>query len=277
MEKSHGLTRSKLSVFLLLVPSLGLLLLVLVGSIVATFTISFNEITAKLIQVVASRYFITAYVTTIKVGFTVVILTAILSYPLAIYGRFKSPRIKGFFDVIVFLPLMVNPLIRAFGWMIILGKEGLLNSLLVKFNIISEPVRILYSDVAVELGLTELFLPFMYLAISSALENIPEEYIMAAQSLGAGTLRTFLDIVFPLSIAGFITGTAIVMAGCAAAFVTPSILGGLRVKTLSVLLREYVDILPDWTAATIIALTILGTVTLVIVGLNLVKRVIARW
>ncbi|MEM4482195.1 MAG: ABC transporter permease [Desulfurococcaceae archaeon] len=256
---------------------MGLLLLVLVGSIVATFTISFNEITAKLIQVVASRYFITAYVTTIKVGFTVVILTAILSYPLAIYGRFKSPRIKGFFDVIVFLPLMVNPLIRAFGWMIILGKEGLLNSLLVKFNIISEPVRILYSDVAVELGLTELFLPFMYLAISSALENIPEEYIMAAQSLGAGTLRTFLDIVFPLSIAGFITGTAIVMAGCAAAFVTPSILGGLRVKTLSVLLREYVDILPDWTAATIIALTILGTVTLVIVGLNLVKRVIARW
>lgn len=242
-----------------------------------TLTVFFNDIAIKLIQVVASKYFLTAYFTTLKIGFAVVIFTATLSYPLAIYGRFKSQKVKNLLDVIVFTPLMVSPLIRAFGWMIILGREGLINSFLISLNIINEPLRILYSDIAVELGLTELFLPFMYLSISSALENIPEEYIMAARSLGAGSLRTFIDVILPLSITGFITGTAIVMAGCAAAFVTPSILGGLRVKTLSIILREYVDILPDWTAATIIALTILATVLAVTVGLNLVKRVIARW
>ncbi|MEM4489039.1 MAG: ABC transporter permease subunit [Desulfurococcaceae archaeon] len=92
--------------------------------------------------------------------------------------------------------------------MIILGREGLLNTLLLSLNIVSIPLRILYTDVAVELGLTELFLPFMYLSISSALENIPEEYVMAAPSLGAGSFRAFVDIVFPLSITGFITGPA---------------------------------------------------------------------
>ncbi|MEM3964375.1 MAG: ABC transporter permease [Thermofilaceae archaeon] len=276
MERAHGITRSQIHVFLL-IPSLAFLTLVLIGSVTVTLAISFNEVISKFVQIVTSRYFVSAYLTTIKIGFVVIAFTALLSYPLAIYGRFKSPKLKSFFDAIVFTPLMVNPLIRAFGWMIILGKEGLLNTLLLSLNIVSTPLRILYTDVAVELGLTELFLPFMYLSISSALENIPEEYVMAARSLGASSFRAFVDIVFPLSITGFITGSAIVMTGCAAAFVTPSILGGLRVKTLSILLREYVDVVPDWVAATIIALMILATVLAIILGLNLVKRVIAKW
>lgn len=276
MERAHGITRFQIHVFLL-IPSLAFLTLVLIGSVTITLAISFNEVISKFIQIVTSRYFVSAYLTTIKIGFVVIAFTALLSYPLAIYGRFKSAKLKSFFDAIVFTPLMVNPLIRAFGWMIILGKEGLLNTLLLSLNIVSTPLRILYTDVAVELGLTELFLPFMYLSISSALENIPEEYVMAARSLGASSFRAFVDIVFPLSITGFITGSAIVMTGCAAAFVTPSILGGLRVKTLSILLREYVDVVPDWAAATIIALMILATVLAIILGLNLVKRVIAKW
>lgn len=91
-----------------MIPSLAFLALVLMGSITATLAISFNEVASKFIQIVTSRYFASAYLTTIKIGFVVIALTALLSYPLAIYGRFKSPKLKSFFDVIVFTPLMVT-------------------------------------------------------------------------------------------------------------------------------------------------------------------------
>jgi putative spermidine/putrescine transport system permease protein len=161
--------------------------------------------------------------------------------------------------------------------MIILGKEGFINWLFIKLNIINSPLTILYTEVAVEIGLLELFFPFMYTAIASSMENIPYELIMSARSLGANSLRIFKDVIFPLSINGFMTGASLVMAGCAAAFVTPSILGGMKVRTLSIVLRDYVDVTLDWDAATIIAISILITVFGFIAGINLLRKALLRW
>ncbi len=279
MEKEVRIKASitQLIPFFLLLPLLTLVFVLLFGSVIYVLASSSHSIAVSMLEVLPSSYFISAYITTLKVGLMVVLLSAILSYPLAVYGRFVNFKVERLLSVVVFIPLMINPLIRAFGWMIILGREGVLNSILMYFHIITHPLSILYTENAVVLGLLELFFPFMYLSLYSSLENIPEEYILAAQSLGAGTLRVFLDIILPLSITGLATGASIIMAGCAAAFVTPSILGGLKVKTLSVLLREYVDIFLDWNVATVIALVILATTLLIIGVINLVKKLVMRW
>lgn len=268
--------RDNIKVALFLTPTLFLLIFVLLGSILFTIFSDISDINEKLAPTITSKYFISAYVTTLKIGFSVVVFSALLSYPLALYSHFINKKLSRIMDVIVFVPLMVNPLIRSFGWMIILGKEGLFNWILIKIGIINTPLQILYTDKAVQIGLLELFFPFMYTAIASSLENISHEIILSAKSLGASSLRVFKDIIFPLSITGFLTGASIVMAGCCAAFVTPSILGGLKVRTLSMLLREYVDVTVDWGAATIVALAIMITVLLFVLGINLLKRALSR-
>jgi putative spermidine/putrescine transport system permease protein len=262
---------------LFLFPAFFFIFFLLLGSLLFTVFSNFNNLKDKFVDVVSSSYFIASYFTTLKIGLVVVIASAVLSYPLAFYSHFYNPKLSRVIDAVVFIPLMVNPLIRSLGWMIILGREGLINWLLIKLSVINAPLRILYTDIAVEIGLLELFFPFMYTAIASSMENIPYELVMSAKSLGAGPLRVFKDIVFPSSITGFMTGASIVMAGCAAAFVTPSILGGLKVRTLSILLREYVDITLDWDAATIIAIVILLTVFAFITGVNLLKKLLMRW
>jgi len=264
-------------IIILLLPALFSIFFLLLGSLLFTISSNFSSLKDKFVQVVFSSYFITSYLTTLKIGLVVVVASAILSYPLAFYSHFYNQKLSKVMDAIVFIPLMVNPLIRSLGWMIILGREGFINWLLIKLGVINMPLRILYTDIAVEIGLLELFFPFMYTAIASSMENIPYELVMSAKSLGASSLRVFKDIVFPLSITGFMTGASIVMAGCAAAFVTPSILGGLKVRTLSILLREYVDITLDWDAATIIAIVILLTVFGFIAGINLLKKLFMRW
>lgn len=269
--------RGALKTFLLLAPSLAFIVLVLLASISFVISSFSRELYEEAGRVLASRYFLKAYATTLRIGLYVTLASMALAYPLAVVGRFYYPSLKRLFDVVVFLPLMVNPLIRSFGWMIVLGRNGLLSSVLHFAGLIPEPRSFLYTELAVTLGLLELFFPFMYLSISSALENVSEDYVMAARSLGAGYLRVFADVVFPLSLTGLVTGTTIVLSGCAAAFVTPSLLGGLKVKTLSVLLREYVDLFTDWTVATVIALVILLTVLSIVGALALVRRVVARW
>jgi len=261
----------------LLLPVFFLTFFLLIGSLLFTVTSNLSVLKDKFIQVVSSTHFIASYLTTLKIGLVVVLVSATLSYPLAYYSRFYNQKLSKVMDAVVFIPLMVNPLIRSLGWIIILGKEGFVNWLLIKLGVINAPLRILYTDAAVEIGLLELFFPFMYTATASSMENIPYELVMSARSLGASSLRVFKDVVFPLSISGFMTGASIVMAGCAAAFVTPSILGGLKVRTLSILLREYVDITLDWDAATIVAIMILLTVFVFIAGINLLKKLLTKW
>jgi putative spermidine/putrescine transport system permease protein len=269
--------RNNWMIAILSFPILFFIFFLLFGSILFVIFSNLSSIKDKFIPVFSSGYFIFSYLTTLKIGLVVVIVSAALSYPLAFYSHFYNQKLSRMMDIIVFIPLMVNPLIRSLGWMIILGKEGLINWLLMKLGIINSPLRILYTDIAVEIGLLELFFPFMYTAIASSMENIPYETVMSASSLGAGSLRVFKDVVFPLSITGFMTGASIVMVGCAAAFVTPSILGGMKVKTLSIILREYVDVTLDWDAATIIAIAILLTAFGFIAGISLLKRLLLRW
>lgn len=265
----------KVRPYLLAAPSLLFITIFMVAPIFYMIACT-PDFATTFAQTLYNEEFGYVYLRTVRVGAVVAALATLLAYPLAYYVGRASPIVKSFFKTIVFLPLMVNPLVRSYGWIIILGREGLLNSILTMLRIVQEPVRILYTEFAMELGLLELFFPFMFIPLLSAMENINEEVLMAARSLGAGPIRTFANILFPLTLKGYVVGLSVIMAGCAAAFVTPTLLGGFRNRTLSMLLYEYIDIRLSWGAAAATAIAIMLTVFSVNLLFNSVGKIAVK-
>lgn len=210
------------------------------------------------ISVFSQPVFITALLRTLKISAIVTALAALLAYPAARI-IVKSKR-RSLFMSILILPLMTNPVARTYAWLVIMGRNGLLNNVLLSMGIIQSPVQILYSEPAVTVGLLQLFLPFMVLSLISALENMPPHVEEAAYSLGANNLQTFWRVVFPLSREGLVFGGTLVFTGSTTAYVTPAILGGTRLLMLSTLLRQKALVLLQWSEATVIAIIMVTVV-----------------
>jgi len=216
----------------------------------------------------------TAYLRSIRIGLWVTGLSAIISYPTALAIASMSNRtLKTVFMTLMVLPLMTNPVARTFAWLAVLGRYGLLNNLLLSAKIIEEPIRMLYTEGAVLIGLLQLFMPMMILSITSALENIPEDLILVAKSLGASGFQTFVRVTFPLSVEGLIIGGTLVFTGSITAYVTPAILGGSRVLMLSTLLYQKAAVVLDWDMATTIAVMMFLTTLLINAGLRFIGKV----
>jgi len=256
---SFSLRLRALTPVILMIPSLAILVVFIVGSLVFLL-VYVGDISGAFAKVVSKPYFQAAYLRTLRVALTVALITTVLAYPSAFYVLHLSPRRRQLVKALIWLPVMINPIIRGYGWMIILGRKGLINSFLLAIGVVKEPIRILYTEAAMAIGLTELFFPFLFVSLLGAMENISDEVVMAAYSLGAGMFRVFKDIIVPQSIKGYIFGITVVVTGCATAFVTPTILGGSQNATLSMLLWEYVSLFLDWRTAAVIALIIIGTV-----------------
>lgn len=200
---------------------------------------------------------------TVQLGVIVTALAALLSYPTAYLMAHMSPRRRTLMMSLVILPLLTNPVARTYAWLIILGRHGLINQVLQAIGLIAEPLRLIYTESAIVVGLLQLFMPLMVLALVSAMENIPNDVEEAARSLGANGLQAFLRIILPLSADGLVLGGTLVFTGSITAYVTPAILGGTRVLMLATLLQQRAIVLLDWEGATIIAVVMILT-TLVI-------------
>ena len=207
--------------------------------------------------IVPKMTFRAALFRTLRIGFIVTSLAVVLGYPTAyVIARMRS-TMKALFMALAVFPLMTTAVIRTFGWYVILGYHGVINSLLLAMGLVQQPVRYMYTEGAIIIGLLHLFLPLMLLSLISSFENIAPEIEEAAQSLGARPLRAFFRVVFPLSTDGLVIGGTLVFTGAITAYATPAILGGTRVLTLSTLLYQRAMTLADWDGATAIAIILL--------------------
>ena len=209
------------------------------------------------------------YLRTLKIGLIVTGISIVMSYPAAFLLARMPARRRSFLMLLVILPLMTNAVARTFAWLIILGKRGMINQTLLSLGLVEEPLRFMYTETAIVLGLTQLFLPLMVLPLVSAMENIPDDVLEAAQSLGANRVTTFLRIVVPLSSDGLVLGATLVFTGSVTAFVTPAILGGSRLLMMSTLLRQKSVSIFDQQAAAVIAVMMILTT----LAVNLLLRV----
>lgn len=212
------------------------------------------------------------YWRTLKLAGLATIVSAIVCYPAALAMVRVPPPWRGVLTGLVILPLMVSPIARTYAWIVLLGNNGLVNAALTGLGLTPEPLRLLFTEGAVFVGLLQLMMPLMLVSLVSALENLPRDVIAAARTLGANRLQTFIRVVLPLTQEGLIIGGTLVFTGCVTAYITPALLGGPQVLMLETLLYQKVNILGDLPAASVIALVLLATT----IAVNQLLRRVAR-
>ena len=162
----------------------------------------------------------------------VMLACLLLGYPVAIVIARMTPRWRLVMLLVMLFPLMVSNVVRAYGWIAILGRRGVVNGTLDSFGLIERPLSMLYSLDAIVLGLLTILLPFMIISITNSLVAIDKSYAEAAESLGAGPFRTFVHVTWPLSSPGVASGIMLVFFLMLSAYVTIALLGGPRFKLL---------------------------------------------
>jgi putative spermidine/putrescine transport system permease protein len=179
------------------------------------------------------------FLDTVWICFLTAIATLIAGYPVAyalVHAR--SGLIKGFILIIVVTPLFLGEVVRTYSWIIVLGNNGFINSLLLKVGLIGQPVQFMFTTFGVVLALVHVTLPVMVVMLAAALAHIDPAYERAAESLGASPLRSFLTITLPLSAPGVIAGMTTAFAWTFSAFATPQLIGGGRVNMVSNLVYQ---------------------------------------
>ena len=203
--------------------------------------------------------------TTLLIGAVTTSVTLLIAYPLA-YQLSRNPRLKAAQLVILISPLMINAVIRTYGWKVLLSDVGVVNQMLISTGLIQEPIRFVNSMTGVFIALAHVLLPYMVLSISSVLEGIDESVVEAARMLGARKLAVFLKITLPLSLPGVIAGSIFVFVSSAGSFLVPTLMGGGRVRTIPTLMYQYMSHLLNWPFGSVLAF-IMTSLTVLVVAL----------
>jgi spermidine/putrescine transport system permease protein len=182
----------------------------------------------------------------LSLAFETTALVIVLAYPLAYFIARANPRRRNMFLFMVLVPLWTNFVIRVYAWMMLLRKEGAINSILGWLaglvGIHFQPLEMLYTPGAVLVGMVYEFLPFMILPIFTSLEKIENSLYEAAADLGANPFRTFLRVTLPLSMPGVVAGTILVFIPVMGTFIVSDLLGGRQVILVGNLIqRQFLD------------------------------------
>lgn len=235
----------------LILPPLLFFLLLFVGPLVYLFYVSLHGVSQtelfsgrvtleNYLRVVGDPFYLTIIQRTLGVGLAVSGLTLLLGYPVALTMVRMSPRQRSLYLMCLLFPLMVSNVIRAYGWIAILGRRGVINNLLRDGGLIEAPLALLYSVESVVVGLLTILLPYMIICLVNALLTIDASLTEAAQSLGAGPVRTFLAVTLPLSTPGVASGLLLVFLLTLSAYVSVTLLGGPQSKLLVSLVYDAV-------------------------------------
>lgn len=261
--------------YVFLSPALAATSVVFAASMVILGIYSFREFaagrmlsafsTSTWTQMLTDSFFWGVVGTTMKLGLLTVVLTALIGYPMALaLYRLRSRWLRYVAYFLIFSPLMTSVVVRSYGWALVLGDGGFINNLLLRWQLIDQPFRMLYEFSGVTIGLVHILLPFMIFPILAVLDQFDPMLEQSAADLGATGWTTFRRVIFPLTVQGVIAGSQLVFALAISAFATPSLLGGGRVQVLAGRIYEDVGGL-DWPQAAV-ASYILLTLALAAIG-----------
>ncbi|MFT4268520.1 MAG: ABC transporter permease [Xenophilus sp.] len=195
---------------------------------------------------------------TLLLGLTVTALCLLLGYPVAYHLARTPSRWAGLLYVLVLSPLLVGVVVRSFGWLILLSGNGVVNRALIGLGWIDTGLQLMNNRLGVTIALVHVFLPFMILPLVGVIQGIDPSLETAARSLGASRLRAFVRVALPLSWPGIQAGTILVFVLTLSAYVTPVMLGGAQVKTMSVLVVQNLIDNFQWPAGAAQALVLTG-------------------
>lgn len=271
----------KSSAFWLILPAfLGVLLFIfypLLQIAIPTFNSGSANIFSLYEKFLSENYNLQVIGRTILIAVITTIITLVLSFPVALWIARQKKLLKSLLSLLILFPMLTNAVVRNFAWIIILGKDGVINEILLSLHIISSPLNILYTNTSIIIGSIYLFLPIMIMSLIGSVSELNLEVEEAAAVLGARPLINLIKIIIPQLTTGILTGCILVFAGTMTAYTTPQILGGNRHLVMSTLIYQQAMTLGNWTNASVIAiiLIVISALTMLLMG-RVMKKIDRR-
>lgn len=267
----------------LAVPGAALLVAIYAWPMLQLFRMAFNETggTGAMVEtwslatwakLAADSFTLDVTWFSLKISLISTTAALLLAYPVALFLFRTQSRWRGLLAVIAVAPMLVNSVVRVFGWLAILGDRGLVNSVLMGLGLTASPVRLVYNFTGATVGLTESLMPYMILALLAGFGRLDRACEEAASSLGAAPWRVFWRVTLPLSLPAVVLGYLLCFVLAMSAFITPKLLGGGRVFLLATEIYEQAITNVDWPVAAALALYTLVLLLLIVAAYGAAAR-----
>lgn len=192
------------------------------------------------------RLYLDVFARTMWVSLLVTLLSLAIGYPLSYWLANLPPRTSNLMMVLVLLPFWTSLLVRTTAWVVLLQKEGVVNSILMAVGLIDDPMNLIFNRLGVVIAMTHILLPFMILPLYSVMRQIPPSYVRAARSLGAGPFTAFWRVYFPQSLAGISAGVLLVFILAIGYYITPALVGGAGDQMMSYFIADHLTRSLNW-------------------------------
>lgn len=228
---------------------------------------------ANYARIFTDDFYLEVVLRTLGLGLMVTLSCLLLGYPVAYLIVRGNPRWRLALTLLVIFPLMLNLVVRSFGWIVLLTNRGVVNNLLIDIGLIERPLKLMFNMTGLMIGLTHIYLPFMVLMLVAALQNVPRDVEAAASTLGSSKLHVFRSVTLPLTAPGIISGSILVFVLTISALVTPRMLGGPTYQVMATLIYdEYMQLL-DWPSGSALSFALaISTIFIIWVSSRMTKR-----
>ncbi|AKG41643.1 ABC transporter permease [Streptomyces xiamenensis] len=228
------------------------------GAILQTLTLS------TFTDVLTSAHYWNVIGQTLQLGLLTTVFTLLLAYPVALFLARTTSRWRSLLFALAVAPLLISSVARTFGWMAILGNQGVINKTLLAIGVIDDPVRLANNMTGVVIASTEIYMPFAILAMLAGFGRLDPELERAAASLGANRLSVLRRVVLPLTAPGVITASLLVFVLSLSGYVTPRLIGGGRVFVLATEIYDEAMNSLNWPVAAVLSVLLLMLFGLVV-------------
>lgn len=251
---------------LFLVPVLRFLLLSVEGGSFAHFE-----------KALTDGLHVVVFAETLKIAAIVTLCCLVLGYPLSYWLATTTPLWRSVGFAFLLLPFWISVLVRTYAWMILLGRNGVVNRNLMAMGVIDAPLPLLHNTTGVVIGMVHVLLPYMVFPLYAVMRRMDPALLSAAEGLGAPGWQVMRRIYFPLTLPGVLSGATLVFVISLGFFITPALLGGGRVLMIGVLIERQVRQYLDWGLAAALAIVVLGVALAIYAALRRLLKEDLQW
>ena len=208
--------------------------------------------------------YIKIFLKSLLIAITTTLICILISYPFVLAVTHKSKKVQKILMTLVMIPFLTNSLIRMYGWIVLLRKSGVINSVLLSFGIIDEPLSLMYNNLGIIIGMVYTLLPFMILPLYSSVSTIDKSLLEASSDLGASKWQTFKKIIFPSSFSGLFNGALMVFTPSLGYFFIVDVLGGGKIMILGNLIKNQFLTARNWPFGAAISVFLIVITTILI-------------
>ena len=227
-------------------------------------------------RLVRDDYALGVLTDTLRISAYVTVLCLVLGYPLAMFIARETGFVRRAVMIVTVASLFTNLVVRTYGWLVFLTPRGLFNNMLLDAGLIEKPLRLMFNETGVIVGLVQIMLPIQIIVLAVSLQAIDKVLEDAASIAGAGKVRIFTRIIWPLSLPGVVSGSILVFTLSMSSFITPEFLGGGRVMVLGTLIRQLMTRSLNYPFAAAVSATLLLLAIAMLVSLAFISRRVMR-